>query len=229
MVRSAAKNYEHVAVVTDPADYAAHARGAGAARAAAIGADTRFRLAQKAFSHTAAYDGAISNYLTALDAAGERAALSRSGSTCNSSSRSRCATGRTRTRQAAFYRDPQPAPGSLAGYRQLQGKELSYNNIADADAAWECVKSFAQPACVIVKHANPCGAAVGDDAGGGLPQGVRHRSHLRVRRHHRVQPRARHGRRAQAVTQQFVEVVIAPRHRRRGGRAAGGQGQYPRA
>ena len=69
-----------------------------------------------------------------------------------------------RSQQAAFYRDLYPAPGSLVTARQLQGKELSYNNIADADAAWECVKSFDTPACVIVKHANPCGVAVGANA-----------------------------------------------------------------
>ncbi|HRE18771.1 MAG TPA: bifunctional phosphoribosylaminoimidazolecarboxamide formyltransferase/IMP cyclohydrolase, partial [Rhodocyclaceae bacterium] len=62
--------------------------------------------------------------------------------------------------QAAFYRDPTPTPGAIANYTQLQGKELSYNNIADADAAWECVKTFSAPACVIIKHANPCGVAI---------------------------------------------------------------------
>ena len=81
--------------------------------------------------------------------------------------------------QAAFYRDATPAPGTLASYRQLQGKELSYNNIADADAAWECVKSFAEPACVIVKHANPCGVAIAATAARGLPRGLRDRSRPR--------------------------------------------------
>jgi phosphoribosylaminoimidazolecarboxamide formyltransferase/IMP cyclohydrolase len=89
--------------------------------------------------------------------------------------------------QAALYRDLYPAPGSLVTGVQLQGKELSYNNIADADAAWECVKSFDAPACVIVKHANPCGVAVGGCARS-LFQGLPDRPHQRLRRHHRLQP-----------------------------------------
>src|SRR5262249_24641127 len=158
-VRSAAKNYGHVAVVTDPADYEAIlqelSRSGGS-----VGADTRFRLAQKAFSHTAAYDGAISNYLTATSASGARTAFPGRLNLQFELGES-LRYGENPHQAAAFYRDPEPAPASLARYRQLQGKELSYNNIADADAAWECVKGFAQPACVIVKHANPCGAAVG--------------------------------------------------------------------
>lgn len=161
MVRSAAKNHGSVAVITDPDDYGAVLREMGAA-SGAVGAETRFRLACKAFSHTAAYDGAISNYLTALQPDGRRE---------NFPARLNLHYDRVQTlrygenphQSAAFYRDLAPAPGSLAGYRQLQGKELSYNNIADADAAWECVKTFAAPACVIVKHANPCGVAISND------------------------------------------------------------------
>ena len=93
----------------------------------------------------------------------ERASSRRRPTAASSSCRT-CATARTRTSSAAFYRDLYPAPGSLVTAQQLQGKELSYNNIADADAAWECVKSFDAPACVIVKHANPCGVALGADA-----------------------------------------------------------------
>ena len=158
MARSAAKNYEHVAVVTDPADYQPVLKEM-AATAGALGAETRFRLAQKAFSHTAQYDGAISNYLTALDAAGGR---SRFPQRLNFQFErvQPMRYGENPHQEAAFYRDMQPAPGSIGAYRQLQGKELSYNNIADADAAWECAKSLADPACVIVKHANPCGAAI---------------------------------------------------------------------
>ena len=96
---------------------------------------------------------------------------------------------------AAFYRDAIPVEGGIAGYAQLPGKELSYNNIADADAAWECVKTFDAPACVIVKHANPCGAAIGASRARRLRARLRHRSDLRVRRHHRIQPRARRRRR----------------------------------
>jgi phosphoribosylaminoimidazolecarboxamide formyltransferase / IMP cyclohydrolase len=92
--------------------------------------------------------------------------------------------------QAAFYREVDVAPDCFAGYLQLQGKELSYNNIADADAAWECVRSFDEPACVIVKHANPCGVATGADAADAYAEGVRHRSDLGVRRNHRVQSAA---------------------------------------
>ncbi len=97
-----------------------------------------------------------------------RAASFPASPTAASSSCRTCATARTRTSSAAFYRDLHPAPGSLVTARQLQGKELSYNNIADADAAWECVKSFDTPACVIVKHANPCGVALGADCARGL-------------------------------------------------------------
>jgi len=207
MVRSAAKNYEHVAVVTDPADYQPVLKEM-AATAGALGAETRFRLAQKAFSHIAQYDGAISNYLSSLDAAGGR---SRFPQRLNLQFErvQPMRYGENPHQEAAFYRDTQPAPGSLGAYRQLHGKELSYNNIADADAAWECVKSLADPACVIVKHANPCGAAVA----GSLADAYR--------KAYATDPtsafggiiafnRPLDGPTAQAVTQQFAEVVIAP-------------------
>ncbi len=159
MVRSAAKNWQHVAVVTDPADYEGLVRELAAANGA-LGAPTRWRLAQKAFSHTAAYDSAISNYLTALDADGRRQRFpGRFNAQFDLVQALRY--GENPHQEAAFYRDIVPLPGGLAAYRQLQGKELSYNNIADADAAWECVKTFERAACVIVKHANPCGVAVG--------------------------------------------------------------------
>ncbi|MBI2289993.1 MAG: bifunctional phosphoribosylaminoimidazolecarboxamide formyltransferase/IMP cyclohydrolase [Betaproteobacteria bacterium] len=158
MVRSAAKNHQHVAVVTDPGDYAEILKEMQEA-SGAIGLPTRFKLARKAFSHTAAYDGAISNYLTAIDASGARATFP---ARLNLSFELVQALryGENPHQHAAFYRDLDPAPGSLARYTQVQGKELSYNNIADSDAAWECVKTFDAPACVIVKHANPCGVAV---------------------------------------------------------------------
>jgi len=207
MLRSAAKNYEHVAVLTDPADYEAVLREMASA-AGALGAETRLRLAQKAFSHTAQYDGAISNYLTALDGSG---GLERFPRRLNLQFErvQPLRYGENPHQEAAFYRDPRPAPGSLAAYRQLQGKELSYNNIADADAAWECVKNFAGPACVIVKHANPCGVAQAaslveayrnafatdpTSAFGGIIAFNRELDAVT----------------AQAVAQQFVEVVIAP-------------------
>jgi phosphoribosylaminoimidazolecarboxamide formyltransferase/IMP cyclohydrolase len=158
MVRSAAKNHAHVGIVVDPADYPAlleEMRANGARLTPA----TRFALAQKAFSHTAAYDGAISNYLTARDASGAAQTLP-ARFNWQGTRLQNLRYGENPHQQAAFYRDEVPGAGTVATATQLQGKELSYNNIADSDAAWECVKAFAAPACVIVKHANPCGAAV---------------------------------------------------------------------
>jgi phosphoribosylaminoimidazolecarboxamide formyltransferase/IMP cyclohydrolase len=158
MVRSAAKNWEHVGVIVDPADYAAVLAeletGGGALSAA-----TRFALARKAFSRTAAYDGAVSNWLTARAPDGAATAFP-DRYTWQGAKVQDLRYGENPHQQAAFYRDETPVPGTIATYRQLQGKELSYNNIADSDAAWECVKTFAEPACVIVKHANPCGVAI---------------------------------------------------------------------
>ena len=125
----------------------------------ALSAATRFRLAQKAFSHTAAYDGAISNYLTARDEAGTARSFPERFNWQGAKLQD-LRYGENPHQQAAFYRDETPAGGTIAATRQLQGKELSYNNIADSDAAWECVKTFGEPACVIVKHANPCGVAM---------------------------------------------------------------------
>ena len=207
MVRSAAKNHAHVAVVTDPADYAAILHEIQTTNGA-VGAPMRFALAQKAFSHTAAYDGAISNYLTALGSDGRRADFPRRLN-LNFELAQTLRYGENPHQNAAFYRDLEPATGSLVRYTQLQGKELSYNNIADADAAWECVKSFTQAACVIVKHANPCGVAVAGNtleayrlafatdptsAFGGI---------IAFNRELDVET-------AQAVSGQFVEVLIAP-------------------
>ncbi|MBS1220109.1 MAG: bifunctional phosphoribosylaminoimidazolecarboxamide formyltransferase/inosine monophosphate, partial [Proteobacteria bacterium] len=126
MVRSAAKNYAHVAVVTDPGDYAGLLNEMDST-SGALGADTRFRLACKAFSHTAAYDGAISNYLTALQPDG-RAALFPARLNLQLDCVQTLRYGENPHQHAAFYRDLSPAPGSLAAYRQRQGKELSYNN-----------------------------------------------------------------------------------------------------
>ena len=158
MVRAAAKNYDHVAIVTDPADYALIAREMQSS-SGAVGAETRFTLAKKAFSHTAEYDGAISNYLTAINGKGEKQPFPERYSTQLSKVMD-LRYGENPHQEAAFYRDAALPPGSLASFHQLQGKELSYNNIADADAAWECVKTLDACACVIVKHANPCGVAV---------------------------------------------------------------------
>ena len=157
MLRAAAKNHAGVAVVVDPADYPAllDALAAGGTDFA-----TRLALATKAFGHTAQYDGAIANHLSSLAADGSRETWPRT-LTLQFNQVQSLRYGENPHQSAAFYRDADPAAGSLANYRQLHGKELSYNNIADADAAWECVKAFDAPACVIVKHANPCGVAVG--------------------------------------------------------------------
>jgi phosphoribosylaminoimidazolecarboxamide formyltransferase/IMP cyclohydrolase len=129
------------------------------AHAGSLTAATRFHLAQKAFSHTAAYDGAISNYLTARDQTGAARPFP-DRFNWQGAKLQDLRYGENPHQQAAFYRDETPAGGTIAAARQLQGKELSYNNIADSDAAWECVKTFGETACVIVKHANPCGVAV---------------------------------------------------------------------
>jgi phosphoribosylaminoimidazolecarboxamide formyltransferase/IMP cyclohydrolase len=208
MVRAAAKNYRHVAVVTDPADYATLIEEMRA-HDGELGAHTRFDLARKAYSHTAAYDSAVSNYLTALDDQGQRQAFP-DRLNLNFSKLQDLRYGENPHQQAALYRDLIAVPGALAGYRQIQGKELSYNNLADADAAWECVKTFERPACVIVKHANPCGVAVADDL------------LIAYQRAFATDPTSAFGGiiafnreldagAAEAVLQQFVEVIIAPR------------------
>ena len=207
MVRSAAKNYADVAVITDPSDYALVLRELESL-AGEVSPETRFALAQKAFAHTAAYDASITNYLTSLDSrmqsesfprrlnlAFERMQLLRYGENPHQS--------------AAFYRDLAPPPGTLAAYRQIQGKELSYNNIADSDAAWECVRTFEHPACVIVKHANPCGVAIAASLKDAYTRAFA------------TDPTSAFGgiialnrpiddTTAQALTGQFVEVLIAP-------------------
>ena len=159
MLRSAAKNFARVAVATDPAQYAALVEELDAAGGALSGA-TRWALAKAAFHRVARYDGAIADHLDTLREDGGHtlfpAEVHRSFAKAMD-----LRYGENPHQQAAFYRDLQPAPGTLATFEQLQGKELSYNNIADADAAWECVRQFRAPACVIVKHANPCGVAQG--------------------------------------------------------------------
>jgi phosphoribosylaminoimidazolecarboxamide formyltransferase/IMP cyclohydrolase len=207
MVRAAAKNFHGVAVVTDPADYGEIIETLRA-QDGALGERARFDLARKAFVHTARYDSAIANYLTSLDAAGERQPFPDRLHLAYDKVQA-LRYGENPHQSAAFYREPDIAAGRIASYRQLQGKELSYNNIADADAAWECVRSFDDPACVIIKHANPCGAAVGasgaeayhkafatdpSSAFGGI-----------IAFNRTVERDA-----AEAVSQQFLEVLIAP-------------------
>lgn len=161
MVRAAAKNHAGVVIVTDPADYGpltAELRAGGGS----VSAATRFALARKAFAHTAAYDGAIANYLGSLDDNGETGGFPHHLSLQWEHVQT-MRYGENPHQAAAFYRDPDAPAGSLARHEQLQGKALSYNNIADADAAWTCVCSLTEPACVIVKHANPCGVAQADE------------------------------------------------------------------
>ena len=161
MVRSAAKNWKDVAVLTDAGQYEgvlAELKSDGK-----VSQKTRFALAVAAFNRISNYDAAISDYLSSLQEDGSRA-LFPAQANGRFVKLQDLRYGENPHQQAAFYRDLYPAPGSLVSAVQLQGKELSYNNIADADAAWECVKSFDAPACVIVKHANPCGVAVGQDA-----------------------------------------------------------------
>ncbi|MBK9626101.1 MAG: bifunctional phosphoribosylaminoimidazolecarboxamide formyltransferase/IMP cyclohydrolase [Rhodocyclaceae bacterium] len=225
MVRAAAKNHGNaeggVGVITDPADYALvleELKTSGA-----LSYSTRFKLAKQAFTHTARYDSAIANWLTSLDVdnkpgqfpthlqlAFDKADTMRYGENPHQA--------------AAFYREPNVVSGGIASYQQLQGKELSYNNIADADAAWECVKAFNSPgvaslgaggtplvqaACVIVKHANPCGVAVAESA------------EAAYRKAFKTDPTSAFGgiiafnvaidkATAEAVAGQFAEVILAP-------------------
>ncbi|MCK9381188.1 MAG: bifunctional phosphoribosylaminoimidazolecarboxamide formyltransferase/IMP cyclohydrolase [Sulfuritalea sp.] len=214
MVRAAAKNHGNeqggVGVVTDPEDYAPvldELKSGGA-----LSYKTRFALAKKAFTHTARYDSAIANWLTSLDDENKPGVFPE---------RLQLAFDKVETlrygenphQQAAFYREPTVVPGSIASYQQIQGKELSYNNIGDADAAWECVKAFdasiGPAACVIVKHANPCGVAVGANA------------EETYRKAFKTDPTSAFGgiiafnvaidkAAAEAIAGQFAEVIIAP-------------------
>jgi phosphoribosylaminoimidazolecarboxamide formyltransferase/IMP cyclohydrolase len=165
-------------------------------------------LAVAAFNRISNYDAAISDHLSALQPDGSRSAFPAQANGRFVKLQD-LRYGENPHQSAAFYRDLYPAPGSLVTAQQLQGKELSYNNIADADAAWECVKGFDEPACVIVKHANPCGVAFAEDALSAY------------RKAFQTDPTSAFGgiiafnrpldeATAQAVSQQFVEVLMAP-------------------
>ena len=161
MVRSGAKNWKDVAVLTDASQYQPlidELKASGK-----VSDKTKFALSVAAFNRVSNYDAAISDYLSSLQEDGSRTAFPAQANGRFVKLQD-LRYGENPHQQAAYYRDLYPAPGSLVTGEQLQGKELSYNNIADADAAWECVKSFDTPACVIVKHANPCGVAVGRDS-----------------------------------------------------------------
>jgi phosphoribosylaminoimidazolecarboxamide formyltransferase/IMP cyclohydrolase len=157
MVRSAAKNFDAVAVVTSPGQYATvleRLRSGGGK----LDLTTRYELAVAAFNRVAQYDDAISQYLSSRTAEGAQSSFPQQANLCFGKLAD-LRYGENPHQQAAWYREFSPAAGSLATARQHQGKELSYNNIADADAAWECVRQFDAPACAIIKHANPCGVA----------------------------------------------------------------------
>jgi phosphoribosylaminoimidazolecarboxamide formyltransferase/IMP cyclohydrolase len=209
MVRSAAKNHKDVAIIVNASDYdsiLAELRTEGG-----LSYTTRFDLAVKAFEHTAAYDGMIANYLGAI-VEGDEEAPADFPRTFNIQfiKAQDMRYGENPHQRAAFYVEANPSEASVATARQLQGKALSFNNVADTDAALECVKPFQEPACVIVKHANPCGVAVGNDileaynrafqtdptsAFGGIIAFNRELD----------------GKTAQAIVdRQFVEVIIAP-------------------
>jgi phosphoribosylaminoimidazolecarboxamide formyltransferase/IMP cyclohydrolase len=215
MVRSAAKNWKDVGVVTDASQYPAVI--AELKQHGKLSDALRFALSVAAFNRISQYDGAISNYLSSVhleadklseDYVPERAQFPGQFNEQYIKVQD-LRYGENSHQQAAWYRDTTTVEGSLATGVQLQGKELSYNNIADADAAWECVKSFDAPACVIVKHANPCGVAVGahpfeayskafqtdpTSAFGGI-----------IAFNRPVDKAA-----AEAVSKQFVEVLMAP-------------------
>ena len=209
MVRAAAKNHAAVAVVVDCNDYR-RILSEMDAHDGLLSDATRFELAVKAFEHTARYDGAIAAYLGSLDAHGKRQAFPRTHN-CQYLKVQDLRYGENPHQQAAFYREHDVDEPCVATARQVQGKALSFNNIADADTALECVKHFSgQPACVIVKHANPCGVALGESL------------EAAYERAYRTDPTSAFGgiiafnqpldgATARAIlARQFVEVIVAP-------------------
>ncbi len=210
MLRAAAKNHAGVCVVVDPDDYP-RIIAEMQANDGCVSADLCFDLATKAFAHTASYDQAISRYLASAKLEQPPGGQILPPHLClDFDQQNILRYGENPHQQAAFYRDRNAPAGSLGGAKQHQGKDLSYNNIADTDAAWECVGQFDTPACVIVKHANPCGVAIASEclaaynlayatdptsAYGGI---------IAINR-------ALSADTAQAIIdQQFVEVIIAP-------------------
>ena len=153
MIRSAAKNYQHVAVLTNPKDYKSFTDEINKNQGS-ITLDLSFSLAKKAFEKTSAYDSAINNYLSSDSQNQFPDQLTKTISKVMD-----LRYGENPHQEAAFYKDSSEDVGSLSSFDQIQGKELSFNNLNDSDTAWECVKKFSQPTCVIVKHANPCGVA----------------------------------------------------------------------
>ncbi len=206
MVRATAKNHAYVTIVVNPSDYS---RIIDEIHAGGITANSRFELAVKAFEHTSAYDGAIANYLGKISADGSRTNFPRTFN-MQFDKVQEMRYGENPHQQAAFYKESNPTEVSVACASQIQGKELSYNNVADTDAALECVKSFEEPACVIVKHANPCGVAIADNTMGAYDLA------------YKTDPTSAFGGiiafnrtlddevAAEIIKRQFVEVIIAP-------------------
>ena len=203
MIRAASKNHDGVAVIVEPGDYESVLEDLKNDK---LSLESRRRLAAKAYAHTASYDTAITGYLSG--SLGDEALGQRFLYSGNLSEKLRY--GENPHQDAAFYVDQQAPVGSLAAAKQLQGKALSYNNIADSDAALECVKQFGNSACVIVKHANPCGVAVADNILDAYEKAFK------------TDPtsafggiiafnRALDAKTAQAIVEkQFVEVIVAP-------------------
>jgi phosphoribosylaminoimidazolecarboxamide formyltransferase/IMP cyclohydrolase len=215
MLRAAAKNHQDVTVLISPDDYAL-VLAEMKANYNTVSYQTNLGLAKKVFAHTAQYDGAIANYLSSLGNELEHKTRSAFPETLHLAFEKvqEMRYGENPHQSAAFYKDIHPVTGALANYKQLQGKELSYNNIADADSAWECVKSFSihsggAAACVIIKHANPCGVAVGANPLEAYQKAFK------------TDPSSAFGGiiafnvacdslAAEAISKQFVEVLIAP-------------------
>ncbi len=205
MLRAAAKNHARVTVVVDPNDYK---RVLDAVRTGAPSTDLRSDLAITAFRHTARYDAAIARYLSEQDGGGERFPDSL---TLGWQRVSTLRYGENEHQTAAYYCDPDRRPGTVVSATQLQGKLLSFNNVADADAALQCVKAFPEPACVIVKHTNPCGIATASSALDAY------------RAAYATDPTSafggviafnrplESGAATEIIDQQFVEVIIAPK------------------
>lgn len=209
MVRAAAKNHADVTIVVNAADYA-QVLSEMQANAGSVLPTTRFDLAVKAFEHTAQYDGMIANYFGARLQADQPAEKFPRTFNLQLQQKEVLRYGENSHQQAAFYVEANPSEASVATATQLQGKALSFNNIADTDAALECVKSFVEPACVIVKHANPCGVAIGESITEAYQRAFK------------TDPTSAFGgiiafnqaldgvTAQQIIDQQFVEVIIAP-------------------
>ncbi|MCF7821992.1 MAG: bifunctional phosphoribosylaminoimidazolecarboxamide formyltransferase/IMP cyclohydrolase, partial [Mariprofundaceae bacterium] len=208
MIRASAKNHKFVTVVVDPADYALVLKEIGSSNGS-VGEDIRRMLAVKAFAHTASYDGAIANHFSSLNVDGSRRKFPDIFTRQFVKTADELRYGENPHQDGAFYADPEDVGLSLADCEVLQGKALSYNNIADADAAFACVRDFAENTAVIVKHANPCGVATG---------GVQAEEYERARAADSTSAfggiaafnRPLEEATAKLIAETFMEVVIAP-------------------